>query len=47
MEEFSELSSTFRKMIQHEMAKQGTTLHEATIQAQERLKKSRRTEQRT
>jgi len=38
MEEFSELSSTFRKMIQHEMAKQGTTLHEATIQAQERLK---------
>jgi len=37
MEEFSELSSTFRKMIQHEMAKQGTTLHEATIQAQERL----------
>ena len=38
MEEFSELSSTFRKMIQHEMAKQGTTLTEATIQAQERLK---------
>ena len=38
MEEFSELSSTFRKMIQHEMAKQGTTLYEATIQAQERLK---------
>jgi hypothetical protein len=38
MEEFSELSSTFRKMIQHEMAKQGTSLHEATIQAQERLK---------
>ena len=38
MEEFSELSSTFRKMIQHEMAKQGTTLHEATLQAQERLK---------
>ena len=38
MEEFSELSSTFRKMIQHEMAKQGTTLHQATIQAQERLK---------
>ena len=38
MEEFSELSSTFRKMIQHEMAKQGTTLHEATIQAQQRLK---------
>ena len=38
MEEFSELSSTFRKMIQHEMAKQGTTLHEATVQAQERLK---------
>jgi len=37
MEEFSELSSTFRKMIQHEMTKQGTTLHEATIQAQERL----------
>ena len=37
MEEFSELSSTFRKMIQHEMAKQGTTLHEATLQAQERL----------
>jgi len=37
MEEFSELSSTFRKMIQHEMAKQGTTLHEATIQAQQRL----------
>ena len=38
MEEFSELSSTFRKMIQHEMAKQGTTMQEATIQAQERLK---------
>ena len=38
MEEFSELSSTFRKMIQHEMAKQGTSLHQATIQAQERLK---------
>ena len=38
MEEFSELSSTFRKMIQHEMAKQGTTLQEATVQAQERLK---------
>ena len=37
MEEFSELSSTFRKMIQHEMAKQGTTLQEATIQAQQRL----------
>ena len=37
MEEFSELSSTFRKMIQHEMAKQGTTLKEATIQAQQRL----------
>ena len=38
MEEFSELSSTFRKMIQHEMAKQGSTLQEATVQAQERLK---------
>jgi len=38
MEEFSELSSTFRKMIQHEMAKQGTSMHKATIQAQERLK---------
>jgi len=38
MEEFSELSSTFRKMIQHEMAKAGTTMHQATIQAQERLK---------
>ena len=38
MEELSELSSTFRKMIQHEMAKQGTSLHQATIQAQERLK---------
>ena len=38
MEEFSELSSTFRKMIQHEMAKAGTTMQEATIQAQERLK---------
>jgi hypothetical protein len=38
MEEFSELSSTFRKMIQHEMAKQGTTMQEATVQAQERLK---------
>ena len=38
MEEFSELSSTFRKMIQHEMAKQGTTLHEARLQDQERLK---------
>ena len=37
MEEFSELSSTFRKMIQHEMAKQGTTIHEATLQAQQRL----------
>ena len=37
MEEFSELSSTFRKMIQHEMAKQGTTMQEATIQAQQRL----------
>ena len=38
MEEFSELSSTFRKMIQHEMAKQGTSIHEATLQAQQRLK---------
>jgi len=38
MEEFSELSSTFRKMIQHEMAKQGTSVQEATIQAQQRLK---------
>ena len=38
MEEFSELSGTFRKMIQHEMAKQGTSVQEATIQAQERLK---------
>jgi hypothetical protein len=38
MEEFSELSSTFRKMIQHEMAKAGTTMQEATVQAQERLK---------
>jgi len=38
MEEFSELSSTFRKMIQHEMAKQGTTMQEATIQAQQRIK---------
>jgi len=38
MEEFSELSSTFKKMIQHEMAKQGTTMQEATIQAQERIK---------
>ena len=38
MEEFSELSSTFRKMIQHEMAKQGSSLQEATVQAQERLK---------
>jgi hypothetical protein len=38
MEEFSELSSTFKKMIQHEMAKAGTTMQEATIQAQERLK---------
>ena len=38
MEEFSELSSTFRKMIQHEMAKQGTTMQEATVQAQARLK---------
>ncbi len=38
MEEFSELSSTFRKMIQHEMAKQGTTMQEATVQAQQRLK---------
>jgi ElaB/YqjD/DUF883 family membrane-anchored ribosome-binding protein len=37
MEEFSELSSTFRKMIQHEMAKAGTSMHEATIQAQQRL----------
>jgi len=37
MEEFSELSSTFRKMIQHEMAKQGTTLQEATVQAQQRF----------
>jgi hypothetical protein len=37
MEEFSELSSTFRKMIQHEMAKAGTTVQEATIQAQQRL----------
>jgi|TARA_Y100000296_G_scaffold29851_1_gene34823 ElaB/YqjD/DUF883 family membrane-anchored ribosome-binding protein len=37
MEEFSELSSTFRKMIQHEMAKAGTTMQEATIQAQQRL----------
>jgi hypothetical protein len=37
MEEFSELSSTFRKMIQHEMAKAGTTVREATIQAQQRL----------
>jgi len=38
MEEFSELSGTFRKMIQHEMAKQGTSVQEATIQSQERLK---------
>ena len=38
MEEFSELSSTFRKMIQHEMAMQGTTMQQATVQAQERLK---------
>jgi len=38
MEEFSELSSTFKKMIQHEMAKQGSTVREATVQAQERLK---------
>jgi len=38
MEEFSELSSTFRKMIQHEMAKQGSTLQEATVQSQQRLK---------
>ena len=38
MEEFSELSSTFKKMIQHEMAKAGTSMHEATVQAQERLK---------
>jgi len=38
MEEFSELSSTFRKMIQHEMAKQGTTLQEATVESQKRLK---------
>ena len=37
MEEFSELSSTFRKMIQHEMAKAGTTMQEATVQAQQRL----------
>ena len=37
MEEFSELSSTFKKMIQHEMAKQGSTVREATVQAQERL----------
>ena len=38
MEEFSELSSTFKKMIQHEMAKAGTSMHEATLQAQERIK---------
>jgi ElaB/YqjD/DUF883 family membrane-anchored ribosome-binding protein len=38
MEEFSELSSTFRKMIQHEMAKAGSSMQEATVQAQERLK---------
>ena len=38
MEEFSELSSTFKKMIQHEMAKQGTSVQEATLQAQERIK---------
>ena len=38
MEEFSELSSTFKKMIQHELAKQGTTVQEATLQAQERIK---------
>jgi hypothetical protein len=38
MEEFSELSSTFRKMIQHEMAKAGSTMQEATVQAQERIK---------
>ena len=38
MEEFSELSSTFKKMIQHEMAMQGTTMQQATVQAQERLK---------
>ena len=37
MEEFSELSGTFRKMIQHEMAKAGTSMQEATVQAQERL----------
>jgi len=38
MEEFSELSSTFKKMIQHELAKQGTSVQEATLQAQERIK---------
>ena len=38
MEEFSELSSTFRKMIQHEMAKAGSSMQDATVQAQERLK---------
>jgi len=37
MEEFSELSSTFRKMIQHEMAKAGSTMQDATVQAQQRL----------
>tara|TARA_R100000808_G_scaffold8515_2_gene24059 strand:+ start:349 stop:1248 length:900 start_codon:yes stop_codon:yes gene_type:complete len=37
MEEFSELSSTFRKMIQHEMAKTGMTQRQAEAEAQQRL----------
>jgi len=37
MDEFSELSSTFRKMIQHEMAKTGMPQKQAEAEAQQRI----------
>jgi len=37
MDEFSELSSTFRKMIQHEMAKTGMPQQQATQEAYQRI----------
>ena len=37
MDEFSELSSTFRKMIQHEMAKTGMPQQQATNEAYQRI----------
>jgi len=37
MDEFSELSSTFRKMIQHEMAKTGIPQQQATQEAYQRI----------